>query len=240
MDFLILLIIIFIIIIFVFIIKSPKFRGSFGEIKVKFIIGKTIGNEQYVINDIIIASGKSTSQIDHIVINKHGVFVIETKNYSGYIYGSEQQREWIQILANGKVKNKLYNPVRQNAKHVYDVKKIIGDLPIFSVVVFAKNNTHYINSKNVIPLSSLKDTLNYGENILSIEQMKTAYETLLMSRSKLTLEEHIEKIKEKQRNLKRGICPRCGGILILKNGNLGNVWICSNYPKCKFIKKDEL
>ena len=51
-----------------------------------------------------------TSQIDHIVINSEGVFVIETKNYAGRIYGNDNQLEWTQVLVYGKVKNKLkYN-----------------------------------------------------------------------------------------------------------------------------------
>lgn len=103
--------------------KNPKTRGKRGENSVKHIIGETIENEQYIINDLILSIDGSTSQIDHIVINSRGVFVIETKNYSGEIYGSENQREWTQVLAYGNVKNKLYNPIKQNLTHIYKVKK---------------------------------------------------------------------------------------------------------------------
>lgn len=165
------------------------------------------------------------------------MFVIETKNYSGKIYGSENQREWTQILAYGKVKNKLYNPLKQNATHVYNVKKIIGKFPVYSVVVFVQNNTYHIEANNVIPLSALKNTLRYGVNVLSIKQMKMAYDALLESRTEITTKEHIYNIREQQHNLERGICPRCGGNLVLRNGKHGDFWGCSNYPKYKFIKK---
>ena len=218
-------------------LKRPETRGKHGEHKVKRIIGKTIENEQYIINDLTVANEGKTSQIDHVVINPRGVFVIETKNYSGKIYGSENQREWTQVLAYGNVRNKLYNPLKQNATHVYNVKRIIGKLPVFSLVVFVQNNTYYSKANYVIPLSALRNTLQYGENILSIKQMKMAYEALLESRTEITTKEHIYNIREQQCNLERGICPRCGGNLVLRNGKYGDFWGCSNYPKCKFIKK---
>lgn len=225
------------IVFFAIYLNRPVARGKRGENRVKRIIGKTIENEQYVINNLILANEGKTSQIDHIIINKRGVFVIETKNYSGEIYGSENQREWTQVLAYGNVKNKLYNPLKQNATHVYNIKKIIGKLPVHSVVVFVQNNTHYIEANNVIPLSALRNTLQHGENVLSIHQMKMAYGALLASRSDITNKEHIYNIREQQRNLELGICPRCGGSLVLRNGKHGDFWGCSNYPKCKFIKK---
>lgn len=236
MPFLIIIPIVLIVILAIY-LNRPVARGKRGENRVKRIIGKTIENEQYVINNLILANEGKTSQIDHIVINKRGVFVIETKNYSGEIYGSENQREWTQVLAYGNVKNKLYNPLKQNATHVYNIKKIIGKIPVHSVVVFVQNNTHNIEANNVISLSALRNTLQHGENVLSIHQMKMAYETLLASRSKITNKEHIYNIREQQRNLELGICPRCGGSLVLRNGKHGDFWGCSNYPKCKFIKK---
>ena len=124
MPFLIIIPVILIIILIVY-LKHPSTRGKYGENKVRRVIGETVENEQYVINDLILVNEEKSSQIDHIVINPHGIFVLETKNYSGEIYGSESQREWTQVLAYGKVKNKLYNPLKQNATHVYNVKKIV-------------------------------------------------------------------------------------------------------------------
>lgn len=217
--------------------ESPENRGKRGENEVKRVIGKTIKNEQYVINDLIVSNDGNTSQIDHIVINTRGVFVIETKNYSGGIYGSENQREWTQVLAYGKVKNKLYNPLKQNATHVYNVKKIVGDLPIHSLIVFVQNNKYHIEANNVIPLSALKSILCSGEVVLTVKQMEEAYNLLLARKMEISTKEHIENIKTLQRNIEHGICPRCGGKLVLRNGRYGEFWGCSNYPKCKFTKK---
>lgn len=237
MPFLIIIPIILIIIFAVY-LKRPETRGKRGENRVKCIIGETIENEQYVINDLIVSNNGNTTQIDHIVINPRGVFVIETKNYSGEIYGSENQREWTQVLAYGNVKNKLYNPLKQNATHVYNVKRIVGNLPIHSLVVFVQNNTYHIDANNVIPLSGLKRTLSSGVSVLTVRQMETAYSLLLASKTEISTKEHVENIRAQQWNVEHGICPRCGGKLVLRNGKYGEFWGCSNYPKCRFIKKD--
>lgn len=241
MLFLIIIPIILIIILSIIILnvysKKPEIRGKRGENSVKKIIGDTIENEQYIINDLIVLNEGKTSQIDHIVINPQGVFVIETKNYSGEIYGSEKQQEWTQVLAYGKIKNKLYNPLKQNATHIYNVKKIIGNLPIHSLVVFVQNNTFHIDADNVIPLSALKSVLHSGEVVLTTKQMQTAYELLLSSKTEISTKEHINNIRTQQWNLEYGVCPRCGGNLVLRNGKYGEFFGCSNYPKCKFIKK---
>ena len=124
------------------------------------MIGETIENERYVINNLTLEHDGKSSQIDHIVINPRGIFVLETKNYSGQIYGNENQQEWTQVLSYGKVKNKLYNPLKQNATHIYNVKRIVGNLPIRSLVVFVQDNTQNIDAPNVIPLKKLNQNLN--------------------------------------------------------------------------------
>lgn len=113
----------------------------------------------------------------------------------------------------------------------------MGDLPIRSVVVFVQNNTEYITAENVIPLRELERTLKTGENVLTAEQMKTAYETLIASKSDITLEEHVAKIQKNKQKIEKGICPRCGGDLVLRHGQYGDFYGCSNYPKCKFKKE---
>lgn len=230
------------IIIFVFAIvlaiylKNPATRGKRGEKKVGRIIGKTSKKQQYVINNLILVVDGKSSQIDHIVINPRGIFVIETKNYSGQIYGSESQHEWTQVLAYGNVKNQLYNPLKQNATHVYKVKKIVGNLPVSSLVVFVQNNAENIDADGVVDLCELKNVLQFGESVLTDDQMQNAYNLLLSSKAKISTREHVQKVKKQQRDLEHGICPRCGGKLVLRHGNYGEFWGCSNYPKCKFKK----
>ncbi|HEY8390940.1 MAG TPA: NERD domain-containing protein [Clostridia bacterium] len=221
--------------------QTPSGKGIIGEFFVKVIIGKTKEGKQYVLNNYMVVDEGKSSQIDHIVIRKNGVFVIESKNYSGRIYGKENQLEWTQVLKYGKVKNKIYNPLKQNATHIYRIKKILDEkVQIKSLVVFVQNNTKFIEANNVIPLSSLKKIIKQEDNeSLTLDQMQSIYKKLIDAKQNITItkEEHISNINHMKEALQEGICPRCGGQLMEKNGKYGAFLGCSNYPNCKFIKK---
>lgn len=219
--------------------RSPRGRGIIGELRVRLMLGKTKPGEQYVINDLMLKVGDGkTSQIDHIVINPNGVFVIETKNYSGRIYGSEEQLEWTQVLRYGKVKHKLYNPVRQNRTHIYRLSKFLSKkIKITSAVVFVQGNTQFINASEVYTLGGLKRLLNTEQYHLTKKQMEKIYEKLLKVQSTVDLDEHIENIRVLQAEIADNVCPRCGKPLVLRSGRYGNFYGCSGYPSCKFTKK---
>lgn len=217
-------------------------KGARGENSVSRVLGGTIEDKQYLVNDIIVVdeNGK-TSQIDHVFVNKYGIWVIETKNYAGFIYGNESQREWTQVLAYGKTKNKLYNPIKQNGTHIYILKKKFKtNLPFYSLIVFIEADISNVTADNVINIQSLRKTVwsDTGKSI-TLEQMKKCYNKLikLKENSGVTIEEHIENVNKMQKDIKNGICPRCGGKLVLRKGENGDFYGCANFPKCKFTKK---
>ncbi len=220
--------------------RSAEYIGAKGEEAVGRILDRT-RQPHYLINDIILVDDhQNTSQVDHIFINRYGVWVIETKNYAGMIFGSENQREWTQVLAYGKEKHRFYNPVKQNVTHVYNVRRLIGiDIPVYSVVVFLRADISNVDCGGVCSANCLEDTVctDRGEH-LSIEKMKKCFDTLIEYKMKpnVTLDEHIENIHDRQREYNNNICPRCHKKLILKKGPNGQFWGCSNYPKCKFSK----
>ena len=221
-------------------LNSPSVRGKRGENRVRRIIGKTQEGLRYVFNDYKIVDEGMSCQIDHILINQNGVFVIETKNYSGNIYGTDEQREWTQVLAYGKVKNKIYNPVKQNNTHLYRIRKILPkEFPLVSIVVFVQNNTQHINSKVAIPLYRLYDHIEKNRGItLSSEKIEEAAGLLQEAQAtEITKKEHIENIHLMRDKIAQNICPRCGGKLVLRRGKYGQFYGCENYPNCKFIKK---
>ena len=85
--------------------------------------------------------GRST-EIDLVLIDYNGIFVFESKNYNGRVFGDENQREWIHVLRNGD-KFGFFNPVWQNRGHISALRKICGDLdPIYfkSIIVFGRNS----------------------------------------------------------------------------------------------------
>lgn len=231
-------------IILLIVIKSlcrlPLIKGIIGERKVRKALGKTVENKQYVINNLVIDDDNMSRQIDHITITHSGIYVIETKNYSGRIYGSANQMEWTQVLQYGKVKQKFYNPLKQNNSHVYVISKL---LPVYlknsvkSLVVFTKANIDNVNINNVTNIKGLKKIIKNNTFELSNEMMKEAYYIIMNSKSNKRNKAHVNDINKMINNIDKGICPRCGGKLTKRNGKFGVFFGCENYPKCEFIKK---
>ncbi len=222
-------------------LRTPSGKGRLGEARVRWIIGKTKQGTRYVINDyMFICDGKSV-QIDHIVINKNGVYIIETKNYSGRVYGSDEQRHWLQVLAFGKVKNKLYSPVKQNAAHIYKLGKVLPlDVYLTSIVVFVQNNTQYIRSDTAVPISVLKKRLALPSKLkpYTVDEMEKIYRALEEVRgADITAREHINRINEARELVKHNLCPICRMPLVTRNGRYGEYLGCSGYPECTYTKK---
>ena len=221
---------------------SLESRGERGENKVAQILGETVIGQQYVINDLLFCNKSGQScQIDHVFINKSGIWVIETKNFSGYIFGEENQREWTQVLANGNVKHKFYSPVKQNATHIYHLSKYLNVKNVFqNVVVFLSHaDISNVAADNVYLVDELEIIKNKNTDVfLTAQKMEYYYNLLseLKNNATISKEEHIENIHKKQAQIQQGICPRCGGRLVLRNGQRGQFFGCSNYPQCKFTK----
>lgn len=228
------------------ILSSPKVKGKIGEKRVAKKLEKLAKKYGgYVINDVTIPDEETgkTSQIDHIYISKYGVFVVETKNYAGRIYGNDSQREWTQVLAYGHSKNKLYNPVKQNQTHIFRLKKLLNINHNFvSVVVFVAADTRFIESEYVYSLSGLRHLVDKDSpivlNDLDVEQI---FNTIKEYKDNpvISNKQHVKEVKQMKKDIANNICPRCGGNLILRvsKTNGSSFYGCENYPKCTFTKK---
>ncbi len=219
-----------------------KAHGAQGERKVDsklnpLIFGKV---EHRQINNLILVDDNGKShQIDHIEIRENGIFCIETKNYIGWIFGDENSEKWTQTLFTGE-KHQFLSPLKQNKSHCYHISKVIGKKYVVnSLVVMANNNAEKIKCSNVINLNDLKNYLKHFDDgvHLTTEEMDDIYNKLRSAASDMTNKEHVQNIKNTQKELNKNICPRCGGQLVLRKGTSGSFYGCSNYPKCKFTKK---
>ncbi len=221
---------------------ANDYRGKIGEAKVDFklnplLFGKV--EHRQINNFIIVDNNGKSHQIDHIEIRENGIFCIETKNYKGWLFGSENQDKWTQTLYNNE-KHQFLNPLKQNKSHIYHIRKVLDDkYKINSVVVMVQNNADRIDCKNVINLDDLKSYLkNYNDGTkYTVEEMDYIYNTLQQAASKMSNKEHVENIKRTQEEIKNGVCPRCGNLLVERKGKNGAFFGCSNFPKCKFTLK---
>ncbi len=194
------------------ILKSPWFKGLTGEFIVNVLAKLMLNkNEYHIIKNITLPVENGTTQIDHIIVSVYGVFVIETKNIKGWIFGKPQDETWTSNLF--KRSNKFQNPLRQNYKHVKNLQQVLNlkDDQIHSLVVFVgdstfktpmpENVTHgsgyirYIKSKTQRVLSSQQVT----EIISNIEngRLKPSFKTHQEHVA------HVQKIKSNKQNYER-------------------------------------
>ena len=233
--------------IFVIVIKSAWFKGVFGEWQVNLLIKLFLNKADYhLTKNVTLPTEDGTTQIDHIIVSKFGIFVIETKNMKGWIFGSANQKVWTQKIF--KYTSKFQNPLHQNYKHVKTLQSCLdikGD-NVFSVIIFigdshfktdmpenvtfARGGIEYIKSKTDI--------------VFSDEEIKGFIEQIELGRLSPSIKtdiQHIKHVKEVVRSKNDNkTCSRCGAEMVLrkatKGKNAGNqFWGCSSFPKCRNV-----
>ena len=222
-----------------------RVMGYMGEFCVNRELNKLPKDKYRILKDIMIKIDDRTCQIDHIVVSHYGIFVIETKNYSGLITGSSKSEKWCMHL--GKNKYYFHNPLYQNYGHIKALESLlnINDNKFISIISISNRAKIKVNEKNVINLDYLLDTIKtYNENILDANIDEIA--NIIKSNNITNKEErkkHVANIKitiaDKTIKEENMICPKCGSKLIIRDGKNGKFIGCTNYPKCRFTKNIE-
>ncbi len=222
--------------------KTPESLGRKGEESVGWTLSKLPAERYKVINDVLFRNGRRTVQIDHLVVSRYGIFVIETKNYSGWILGGENSEYWTKNVYGAKYR--FYNPIRQNNGHILALsrKLNLAASRFVSIVVFLESSDIKVQtSHNVIYHHELEEVIRRHDKILlSDAQVEAACELLrsFQGADQIMLEAHVrnaqEAMAEKRKKFYQGLCPRCCHKLVLREGRFGKFYGCSDYPKCRF------
>ena len=91
-------------------------RQNLGEGLVANMINWGLQRPHLLLNNVTLQTGEGTTQIDHVLVADTGIFVIETKHYSGWIFGEPHGDRWTQVIY--RKKSRFQNPIRQNFGHV--------------------------------------------------------------------------------------------------------------------------
>ena len=229
------------IIIFVLTRYGKNILGWFGEHWVKEVLSKLDKKEYIVLNDVMLYVDGKSHQIDHIVVSKYGVFVIETKQYNGYITGSKYDVKWIRHVG----KNKYYytNPIRQNYGHVKCVCSLlgIGEDKVFNVVCIpSKAKLKIEHDGELVRNYELYDKIVGYKNVV-IDDVDGIIEVLRSSNvtDRDARRKHIKEVHEIVNGFDEKMCPKCGGKLVEKIGKYGKFVGCDRYPKCRYVRKEK-
>ncbi len=226
--------------------KSPWMKGKVGEAIVNTSNKLLLDKDLYTpIKDITLQlTDGSTTQIDHILVSKYGIFVIETKNMKGWIFGTENQKQWTQQIF--KEKNRFQNPLHQNYRHTKVLEEILN-LPsshFTSLIAFVGD----CEFKTPMPenvfcgLSYTKYVKSFNKELLTPQQMSMVINKLQRRRLKQGLStdrEHVDNLKRRKQTTtthsNKKICSRCNNEMVIrKNRTTGEEFYgCSSYPRCK-------
>ena len=147
-----------------------------------------------------------TTEIDLVYITQKGIFVFESKNYSGWIFGDEKSQFWTVTLPN-KQKNRFYNPIKQNQSHIKWLGRYVGaPIPFYSIIVFSercelKQVTLERGSVKVIKrdrvYAAVRSIWENDDDVLSEEAVRELYEKLkpLTEVGQAVKTAHIDSIK---------------------------------------------
>lgn len=178
--------------------KIYRFQNS-GEILVRRQIMNNFSSKSwYLFNNVTLKTENGTTQIDHILISKYGVFVIETKHYKGWLFGDVNSKKWTQVIFGYKYK--FQNPLHQNYKHIKVVQSTLDFLPseqVTGIVVFTGDGTFKTSQpSNVYSLKSLISHLKSLDNeVLSENKVQFCVGRIECNRLELTKETDIEHIR---------------------------------------------
>jgi Zn-finger domain associated with topoisomerase type I len=186
-------------------------KGAYGEYLTYKYLSRLNPPGNFLFNVYLPKGNGETTEIDVILIHQSGLYVFESKNYSGWIFGSEMQQKWAQTLPSGKksVKSYFFNPIMQNELHIKWLRNVLADdatVPIYSYILFSDRCT----LKNIQLTSDRARVIHryevYAEvnrcaqqrgTILSIQQINSIVNRLLPY-TQVTEElkqQHIDKIK---------------------------------------------
>ncbi len=234
----------FIILIAVALLKTKTVKGWSGEkITAAGMWTALDKNTYHRIDDVIIRTPTGTTQIDHIVLSKYGIFVIETKNIRGWIFGDQQSDKWTQSIY-GK-KSQFQNPLKQNYRHTKCITEYLDvDDRLLRPVVFFIGDCQFKTSMpaNVLNKGLIPHIKDYTEIVMTEAEVADIEHRLLALKQdpSLTRKSHLESLRERHESTT--VCPKCGGHLVervsTKGSAAGTPFLgCSNFPRCRYLKK---
>ena len=246
--------------------SKSELKGKYGEKLTEDELKKLskYGIEGKIIRNVYLPKDNGeTSEVDFVFITTKGIFLIESKNYSGWIFGNENDKNWTATLKGG-VKNQFYNPIWQNKTHVKWMESVVGEsVPLYSIIAFSErcelmDITLSSNEVAVIKRNELTSTILDVWNNKPVCVHGGTIELICEKLQKManvdenTKAAHIEAVNlHKERDLNyiwndgnTMLCPKCGKPLVIRTARKGTeagkqFYGCSGFPNCRYTQSFE-
>ena len=216
-----------------------QIEGWLGEKCISTSLLMGLNRDYLRYNNIIITGEDGTTQIDHIVLSTKGIFVIETKNYHGWIFGTQDDHTW---QAKHPLRTYTFqNPLRQNYRHIKALMAFL-DLPeecFISVIYFVGCCVfHDPQPSNVLTGSIVPYITSFQKPKLIPQDVNLCSHKLfnLQTNNPISLATHMRSLQERHAHTEK--CPSCGYNLVVRENKLGGKFIgCTGYPNCHYSRR---
>lgn len=171
---------------------TPILKGYIGELAVRMALRSLPTKNYTAIHDVIVSADDHLTQIDHIIVARTGIFVIETKDYKGLITGSETAAKWTQHL--GKKTISFHSPIRQNYGHIMALSAVL-QLPashFHSLIAFSAEAKVKVDCKTPV--------LTYGKLAKAIRGYTAE---VLTEEEQTRIAQQIHAIRQQNKRLRR-------------------------------------
>lgn len=226
-------------------------KGQDGEFLTAYALEHgDIPGERRVWRNLLVprVGATRTSEVDVLMLHERGVYVVESKNYSGWIYGSAGQHEWTASLGKN-AKRRFYNPILQNANHIKALARELDlDPEVFvSLIVFSERcelkdvpqdtaNTLIVQRQNLV--RTVKRSIGSRDIVFDSErlaELASMIDALGRASDEKAKEAHVAEAKAVAEGR---ICPRCGRELVERRRRSDGVSFvgCSGYPACRYTR----
>ncbi|MBL0545321.1 NERD domain-containing protein [Aeromonas jandaei] len=233
-------------------IKTPWFKGMIGEAFINLGIRLFLDQREYhLLKNVTLPTPEGSTQIDHVLVSRFGLFVIETKNIKGWIFGNPAHKSWTQQLF--RRRHSFQNPLRQNYLHIMALKSLLGlaDHQLHSIIYFIGDCTfktpmpdnvmnrgliRYIKGKTTPVLTPVEvtrviDTIQRGRLAANWQTHKQHVAQLKARHNQPAIpsspSNHVSMVKEElpilhDANHAQQCCPKCGCAMVLRTARRGS------------------
>jgi restriction system protein len=218
-------------------------KGWFGEKITQLGLWHHLDEAVYRrVHDLVVPGRNGTTQIDHVLVSCYGIFVVETKNYNGWIFGDEHAPQWT-VSHFGK-KFRFQNPLRQNFRHTQCLAEQLQIDPskLRSVVFFIGN----CELKTQLPPNVMTHGLSsyirrFTDECLTPDEAGAIFDSLATLKTNPALNSRAHLASLTARHQSTTSCPRCGSPLVERTArsgpNAGKSFLgCKGFPKCRFVR----
>ena len=232
--------------------SEAELRGLRGEDEMFGLLKRRLplgGERGYrIVRNLMFETPTGTTQLDFAIVSAFGIFIVEVKNYSGWIFGDPNDKRWTQSLKGGR-KFPFQNPIHQNFRHLAVLAEKTG-IPqnlIFPLVAFADDCVFKTEMPaNVMHFVDVAEYIRrFKMIVIKPEQLTEIMEAFLLWDNAIDNEkrsDHVRNLKDAHApasiHARNVLCPICGNRMVLRRSSKrGNpFWGCSKYPGCRGIR----